>query len=329
MAYGKGRFRKRTRKRFGKRKRTKGKIYKNGIPKKAFYGRADTLLEKVIVRLAKKEINKNRVNLIDRNYYYGQFDPVTNFFTGGRRIFYSGEILGLARIDKQDINFVANQPDADPMEASGPRQELDGDGAQQGGITSTEHGRRKGDMVKIKGFTVGLKAWLDRMPFDPDSDWFQTAANGSFVRTLPETIILRWRIVMVTDAQAPVDPAIQVHPTAVELLPLHSFGYSSSLDDIEKNATLLIKKRTLAKGSMSFNVRDQINKDKTMQRYFKMKTAITQKYLPADQNGRQSVSHRFYWVIRSNVPHMAGTQNIDYSQFAPRVHVCLKTHYYE
>lgn len=321
----------------GRRKRKpKGRVYKTGIPRKALSGAIDTAIERRQAEITRKILAESQVKLIDRNYFYGAFDPVTNFFQGGRRIFYDGVVQQLARIDKMDINMVANAPDADAMEASGPRQEVDADGAQQGATTTTLHGKRQSDLIKITGFTCSVKAFLDRFPTldtaqNPNAAqaWFARSAAGCYVRPLLETIILRWRIVQVTDNQAAVDPAIQNHPSAIELLPLHSFGYSASLDNAEKLLTQLVKSRTLLKGSMSFNVTPDGNKDKTANMYVKLKKPITMKYLPADQNGQQSVDKRFYFVARSNVPHMAGTQNVDFCQFAPRVHLCLKTHYTE
>lgn len=296
----------------------------------------NTLFEKRALQISKDQIAKSQVRLIDRNYYFGAFDPVTNKLTGGRRIFFNGTIVQLARIDKQDVNMVANAPDADAMEASGPRQELDGDGAQQGMVTKTQHGRRFTDLIKITGFTVNLKVLYDRFPTLVDAGggteqeaWFARTANGAYVRDLMETIVLKWRLCQVTDAQAAVDPAIQAHPTCLNLVPFRSFGYSASLDDDEKSQTLFLKKRTLYKGSTSYQVRERLSKDKTINHYVRLKNPITVKYSPVDQNGRQTVAKRFYFAIRSNVPHEAGTQNIDHSQFAPRIHVCLKTHYTE
>lgn len=337
---GYGRKRKRTgRRRFSRR--VSRKKYKVSVGKLASK-RVDTLIERRMQEIAKKEIKKSIVKLYDRNYYWGTVDKEANAVTQGRRVFYDGIVQRICQIDKQDINQVLNAPDAEPDDAK-MQEEVDADGAVQGMFTQTMHGRRVSDIIKVDGFTVSIKSFMDRCPNEFDHggagpnavgnaawhQWFLRRPNGEYDRILPETIIVKWALVRVYDDQAPLGPIIQTIPTVESLLPFRPWGYTAALDDDLKNETLLIKKRTLCKGSFSFRADDTRNKDKTITFYKGFKNPLTVKYLPEDQNGQQTVSSRFFFVMRTNVPQQTLTQLLDYSPFAPRFNLCIRTHYHE
>lgn len=338
MAYGRKRFR--TKRKFKRRKRSR-KTYKVSVAKLADK-RINTLFERRARDIAKAEIKKSLVKLYDRNYYFGTVNKEANSVTGGRRVFYDGFVQRICQIDKQDINQVLNAPDHEPDDAK-MQEEVDGDGAVQGMLTQVSHGRRLTELIKIDGFTIGIKANMDRCPNEFDHtlvgpnavgstawhQWFLRRPNGEFDRTLPETIIVRWSLVRVYDDQAPVGPLIQTIPSVDSMLPLRPWGYTSALDSAQLNETLLIKKRTLCKGSFSFTASDTRNKDYTIKKWCGFKNPLTVKYLPADQNGQQTVSSRFFFVMRSNVPQTTLTQLLDYSPFAPRINLMIRTHYHE
>lgn len=336
------------RRRFRRRK-AKGRVYKKGLPRKALSGAVDTAIERRMVALAKAEVRKNQINLIDRNYYLGSCDPLTNKWTHTQnsRIFFNGAIIQVCKIDRQDITMVLNNPDpADPLEA--PPMEQDNDGVQQGQMIHTMHGRRVGDTVNINAFSYSLKVFADRTPNEHDypapgtpgqtpnsiglAAWHQMFlrdATGEYVNYLPETITLEYAIVQVFDEDAAVAPPLAQTPTIQQLLPKFPWGYSSKLDDQWKNEQLFLKKRVLDKGQLTFQSRADLNRDKTIRRYVKLKNSLKLKYLPADQNGVQLVSSRIFFVLRSNIPQRALTQLIDYSPFAPKCALVFKTHYNE
>lgn len=339
MGYGKKRGRSKRRS-SRKRKRSK-RTYKVSVGKLADR-RVNTLIEHRMQAIAKQEIKKSIVKLYDRNYYFGTVNKESNCVTGGRRIFYDGIVQRICQIDKQDINQVLNAPDHEPDDAK-MQEEVDADGAVQGMLTQTSHGRRQTELVKIDGFTVSIKAFMDRCPNEFDHStmgpngagntawhqWFLRRPNGEYDRILPETIIVKWAIVRVYDDQAQLAPLIQTVPTVDSICPFRPWGYTAVLDDDQYLETKLIKKRVLCKGSFSFRADDTRNKDKTINYYRGFKTPLSVKYLPADQNGQQAVSSRFFFVMRSNVPQTTLTQLLDYSPFAPRCNLMIRTHYHE
>lgn len=363
MGYGKQRGRKRSAKRSRKRV-SKRKVYKRGIPAKALSGAVDTALEKRMRAIAKKEDAKNIVHLIDRKYLFGSCSKVTNAWRDGRRIFFDGEVDEIALIDKVDVNQVLNAPMAVDAEEAPLRQQLDGDGANQGMITKTIHGRRMTDLIKIDGFSVAMKVFQDRIPneFQHDSayahnnspnyagqeawhQWFLRGANGAYVRQLPETVVLKWALVQVTDETAKYsnDQVASTEYIAENFIPFRPFGYSRALDHDEADKQQFIKKKTLMRGECTLTLRGEVNKEKLIKRFVRFKNPIKVQYQPEDQNGDQALSKRFFFAVRTNLPikrefndaqgnpHTGHEdyQPLDYSPFAPKLMACVKTHYHE
>lgn len=340
MPYGKKRGR--SRKKFSRK--VSKKKYGVSIGKLASK-RIDSLLEKRMQEIARKESKKDLVKLVDRNYYFGQVDTAANCYTGGRRLFYDGLVTQVCEIDRADINQPLNNPDADPDEAK-MQEEPDNDGVAQGMLTEPMHGKRLGDTIKIDGFTISIKAFMDRCPNElwprdlpganPDEvgtnawhQWFTRQANGSYTRTLPESVYVRWALVRVYDRNAQTAPIIAPVPPVSALCPFRPWGYTAALDRELATDTLWTKKVTLASGKFAFRAGDIHNKDKTIniRRFFK--NPLTVQYLAEDQNGQQLVNSRFFFVMRSNIPQLTTTQLVDYSPFAPKVMVMFKTHYHE
>lgn len=341
--------------RYRKKRKPRGKIYKKGIPRKALTGAVDSALERRMQELAQKEIKKSIVHLVDRNYYFGTRDPDSNSYTGGRRIYYSGHSEQIAEIDKADIDMPANLPDVEPdamqHQGSNPAQdvgyaEADGGGGLQGQITKTHHGTRFSDVIKISGFKVSLRIAFDRLPTleyvappqgqnaPPATAWWQRdPTSGAYIRSLPETIVFKWAIVQVFDNQASVNPTLQGRPDIETMLAFKPWGYDSRLDVNMRNNELWSKIRTIGSGSVSYNLNSQRGKDMTVEKYYKAGykgRPLTVDYLPTDQNGQQLVSSRFFFVCRSNVPQPEGNVlNARYDMFAPRIHLCLATNYHE
>lgn len=333
MGYGK---RKRSYKKRSYRPRKKYKVSVSKLRDK----KINTLFEVRAKAIAKAEIAKSIVKLYDRRYHFGKVDPYANSVTGGIRLFYDGIVRRVAEIDKVDINQPLNNPDSDPTDAK-MQEEVDADGAVQGMPTEVSHGKRLTELIKIDGFSVHIKAAMDRCPDEFDHNavgpnavgnaawhaWFIRRPNGELFYQLPETIIVKWSLVRVYDDQSQLAPIIQSIPSVESMLPYRRWGYNSALDLDLANETLLLKKRVLCKGSFSFRAYN--NKEITIKKYCHFKNPLTVKYLPEDQNGQQTVSSRFFFVMRSNVPQQTLTQLLDYSPFAPRINLMVQTHYHE
>lgn len=295
-------------------KKSARRIYKVSTGK-LLSKKIDTALERRMQEIAKKEVQSSIVRLIDRRYWFGNCDREHNQFEAGTAVFYDGVVQQLCRINKQDVNFVVNAPQVADANEDPSNPEVDNDGAQQGMVTSTAHGKRRADVIHIDGMSVSLKAFYER--------------SAPFAGQDLSTIILRWAIVQVTDQNAPLSQAAQIVPPAVQLLPFHSFGYSASRDDDEKQDTLWTKKRVLLKGELTTTLTDIRAQEKTQNRYVRFKKPITLKYDPMDQDGFQTESSKFWFVCRSNVPHQSGTQPISYAAFAPKIHLASKVFYHE
>lgn len=334
------------RRRRRRKARKKGKVYKRGIPRKALSGRIDTAIEKRMQVIARKEAQANIVKLIDRNFYFGSCDHTTNHWRDlSLRLKFDGIVQEILKIDKLDINQVLNAPDIDMSEPP-EQKEQDADGSNQGMTTATHHGKRLGDTIKVTGLSLAMKLFADRTPDEyshmtaynannnPDyvgesayHQWFTRQANGEYDRYLPETVTVDYGFYQVWDESAPANPTIRPTPSVDQLLTKRPWGYSAALDDFSNQQSAWTKKKCLMKGSLSYQLRASVNRDKTIKRFVRFKTPKTVKFLPEDQNGEQKMTSRFFFCARSNIPQTTGTQVLDYSPFAPRVALCIKSHY--
>lgn len=322
-------------KRYKRKYKKKGKVYKRGIPRKALTGPTDTMLERAMERIANKVVNSNLVRLVDRNYYFGTVDRDFNLFSGGHPIDFKGVVKQIAEIDKQDLDMILNNPDHDGDEDQ-KNDEQDLDGVTQGMSRQVHHGRRLTDMVLIDGVTVMLKIYQEPMPgtlpSEPNvahSSWFQRSVNGALTRQWPEDIVLKFRVVQLFFPAAQEDGQnILDKPSIAELLPLRTWGYDSKLDTVEYNEYKWSKKRVLLDETIRYKI-NSTNTDKTITKRVFFRKPLLQKFLPADQNGQQATTFKLFFCARSNIPQTSGTQGISYDIFKPKIHVCIKTHYHE
>lgn len=302
----------------------------------------NTLVEKRMVQIAKKQIAKERVNLILREFWHATgMKREFNLMPLGRKIYYKGWANKIATIDKIDVNQPVNAPanDADPDLFVEAGAVVDGDGALQGMITESIMGRRQTDKIKISGFTLGVKAFfaaVQALPQDFQLVDGPALSAGEIAPAQPpdnvlrqmETVVLKYAIVGVLRAESS-DPAAP-DPLAPELLKYSTWGYSSQLDSDERSDTLWTKKRTFIEGEIKCNVNQIRHKDFTAEKYHKLNEPLSVSYAPADQNGQQTSDWSFFLVLRSNVPdYAAGSQTYVYADYAPNVTCYTKTHYHE
>lgn len=307
----------------------------------------NTLIERRIQEIAKKEDAVQRINLIKRQFWYcGQpQDPnhqqmvrSHNKYAAGAQVFYNGLFEQIGELEKVDINQVVNAPRAFSANEFAYQEQ---DGVNVGMATAPQHGRRLGDQIKISGWTLGMKVLFPAVQtLQQDHQIIGGINDPEVPPTQPpdvprqiETVVLKYAIVgIMTNTAVQGDQGAD--PTPADLLTYRSWGYSPLLDFVEGNVEKYVKRRTFVKGELKCNLSTHRNKDMTTERYVKLKSPLTVKYDPNDQNGTRTGAWRFFLVLRSNVPHTSGTfpagaQPYDYSAYAPRVSAFTKMHYFE
>lgn len=310
----------RKRKRYYKKKlsrKVRKKTYKVSIGKLQDT-KINSLVEYRIKQIAQQTVDASIVHLIDRQFFFGQANRPFNHLSSATPVYYLGLIRQLGRLDKSDIQMVANNPDANDPGDDPMNQELELAGAQLGARTVTQNGYRNGNLVLLDGVSIAIKAFVER------------GTEQQNVQAMDfNSIFFKWAVVAVYSVEASLNQAAQTTPDVDELLPYHTWGYSKSLDSQELVQTLWTKKRTLLKGHGSFMLSDIRAQEKTFKKYVKFSRPLKMEYLPADQNGYQSTKFNLWFVCRSNIPHVGGGQNINYSPYAPKIMVCSKIYYHE
>lgn len=302
---GRSRRSRRSRRRSFKKRGSKNRVYRVRT-RKLRDRKINTLVEKRVVQIARKEIAKTRVSLVLRQFWLGDYDQVTRQFTNGTRVDFAGEIFNIGRIDKIDINQGINMPDIPDQNQSAPPMDMDG--GLQGMPTESSHGKRSGDCVILTGVTIGLRAVLEKLD---DQDLILTKVKLSFRLTDVKQDYF-------TSAFPTAEPLInQLHPWS-------SWGYSAKLDSGESAAVNELSRRTLVKGGMVLRPDENRNVEKAFTRYFKFKQPIKVRFHPADQNGTRPQRHKLWFSIRSSTP-----VSQLYDAFKPQIHLFTKLHYYE
>lgn len=286
------------------RKSTKKRTYKSKFMDK----KINTQIEVRMQQIAAKEVEKNRIMLINRDYFFGIYDRINNKFSDGVLIDFRGRVCEISNIPKLDVNYVINAPQVDDPDTQEVNEQIDGDGALQGMPTVSIQGRRASDQIKITGFSVSNRVMLSAIP---------SALNDAFGK-----VEIRWAIVGVQTDEL-TSPLVE--PANTEIFPWRPFGYSAVLDIDFTNQSRLHKHRIFMKGSYHLRHTMDFTQEKFYQHYLKLKTPCFVDYLPTDQNGQMPQNWKFYYCVRSNIA--SGPTNDDL--YTPRLFSCVKLHYYE
>lgn len=323
--------------RYGKRKtyrrKKRGKVYKKGIPRKALTGKADTKLEKMVVRLAKKEARALLVPLIYRQFFgWGTGDengPVSfDFSQKGLPVPLEG-----GKWEMQTI----------PLRMTTAQ-----------GSSQSANGYRATDTVKIYGVTVGIRCEFQN---------FDQAANPGL-----ESNALHWAVVgcrtklnaylRASDIPAPANQNAAVTPLnqrivvlqdhrirTQELLPLTPWGYSERLDNVEvplgATAQPLAKNPYSAQGKYAWKktfhrgiVRSRLIREdhapnvKRFSKFIRFKKPLTMHYVTSDGTGSTILGPmKLFLCMRSEIPlnPMSGIDN----EYLPKACGFYKVHYYD
>lgn len=298
--YGKMPSRKRSR-----RSRSRKRVSRSRLADK----KVNTLVEKRIVELAQKVHDSNIVKLIDRKYIFANYNSVTNVYGDGLKMDYEGQVVPLTRIRLADIEMVGaignpDIPETMQDESNPPGPEATG--LAVGALDATKHGFRSADFIKVQGFSLKVRALVDRVQ------------EGS--SPLYDNSCLFWRIVLVRSDEDNLDPDWE--PTADALLPLHSWGYSAKLDLQEAEATANLRCRTLLKGSMALRPRIGRSDQKNKSQFVRFKKPILISYKPGSQTGMDFTKGQIFLVARSNIPVAAS-----FDVYKPQAAMCCKMFY--
>lgn len=328
MAYGKRKYRYKRR-----RYKRKGKVYKKGIPRRALTGKVDTKLEKMVVRLAKKETKKLLVPLVYRQFFsWGDGDasgPVSfDYSEKGTPVPLEG-----IKFEIQTIPLRTNYPT---------------------GATAPASGFRATNTIRVYGITVGLRVEFEN---------FDQADNAGY-----EHNVLHWAIVgcksklnpylASRNIPAPVDENVAVLPNdqriivlqdhrilARDLLPLTPWGYSERLDNVQvpvgsSSEPLAVNpytaqgkysyKKTFHRGKVSsrFKSLDSTPNVKRFTKYIKLKKPMLIHYVTRETPGDFVLSPmKIFLVLRSEIP-LNPANNVG-DNYLPTCCGFYKMHYYD
>lgn len=319
----------------GKKSYNKNKSYTSKLMDK----KINTGVEVRMLQIAKKEDAKNRINLIIREYWWCSGMMLDyNRFSGGAFMQYNGYCKRIATIDKIDINQPLNVPQIqDPDLWQHPDFPFDTDGVTQGMTTDTIQMRRQTDIVKITGFTLGLRVHLNAVQtlfqddeiIPPETPLEVHPDQPPRVLRPIVTVVLKYAIIGVLRRENAIGHD-SPNPQVDELMPWNTWGYTPRLDHSERQKRQWgVKTRTFLKGECSMSISTTRHQAKEIEKFVRLDDPLIVNYAPHSQTGEQTQDWMFYLVIRSNVPHDSPTQTYDYTPFAPQVSAFTKTHYFE
>lgn len=293
-----------------RRRRAKAKVLRL-TSRQARTKKYDSVVERVCARVARIEIQKNEVRLISRKHILGTYDRQLFLWTNPTPIDVRGVVIPMSRIPLTNVTMQAAIPALDIPETM-ENESLANTGLAMGILTQTAHGYRSKDFIRVSGFSLFLRAFVERR----------------VEATVPamEYSELRWRLVSVrsTDAQdGPIGPTPGWKPDPWEVLIWpRPDGYSAKLDHQDAQLTDDLKTKILCRGRVKFQYRLDKSDYHISTKYCTFKKPILIQYRPGDQSGGFHESSQLFLVFRSNVSSDQSVQN-----YRPRVCGVTKLHY--
>lgn len=255
--------------------------------------------------IARQEIRKNRLNLVKRNYLFGEYDPEHNEFADGLQIDFTGLVVPLSQIGLNDAAAIVNVPPTDIPETM-EDENADGDGVNQVAEIQTRHGRRTTDSIKLTGASLDV-----RVKYVKD-----TTAETDYDQVEVRYAILALKVRSTDAGVAFVDPP------ARRLLEWNPFGYSPALDTVLNQEMSEDIVKVICKGKTFVTANEMYTDIKFDNIYKRLNTPLTLNFAPGDQNGTTPLRWRIYAVFRSSVPAAL-------DDYQPIVHAAAKLYYYE
>lgn len=298
------RRRRRSRRR-SRRSKTALRISKRQARTRRIDNRSEAIVALVSKRIAKAEIAKQSVTLINRQFLFGTYNAVQNLWNGAHRLDWAGTVIPVSQIPQTDIELsAANFAGADIPETLMTDESNPPVGIAMGHTVQTKHGKRNSDFIKANGFSLYLRGYSPRT---------------SNPLPLMDAVVIRWRLVSLRCEDVHV---AGFEPTAEEVMPWNSAGYSPKLDIDEAQLRDDRSYRVLAKGSMALKVSTLKSDVKTVTRFRSFKSPQLITYKPGDMQGRHYTKRALFLVFRSNVP-----LDTNYEDYRPSIQCVSKLFY--
>lgn len=301
-----------------KRKYKKSKAFGKKLLRDAKTPGTNSLAELAVKIIAKKEALKLLPpNLVFRSYLFATYDRDTNRMGAQAKIGWRGRTTILPRIPVRD-----NEPyNVLPVNGQHNIQTPVADNSVINKFLVSSYGGhvgfpfrsgrdmfRAGTKIIIKNVQVGIRVTLD-----PTYE----------VPQIYEHAFVKWAVVV---TQSPGQSAAGAHPIPATVLKMRIFGYSSRLDEGIAQNTTHTKYRTLMKGTLKVNYRND-HVDENQKTYF-AKCNVPIEYGINDAVGEQQIgANAMYLVIRSNIPDPNQETHPDEPDYRPGVGAYFKLGY--
>lgn len=320
MPYGyKRRFKKSTRRKAPRRKQQRRRKKKVLTVSK---------VARIARSVARLQVHQDQITLIKRQFWFGDYDSDMNIFTGGFSLSNAGVTVPLTNIRMLDTNMVVAAPVIPLAHEVNPQDPAVGNVI--GMPTTTIHGYRTGNEVRISGFRIQLRVRQRKVPpaDDPQTgvpDYLQNV--GPFLLT---RLKFYYKVFYLTQPFTGPDAQSGTYvPDIEKTLPSpKSWGFSPSLDIMEEQEIQHLKIRTLAKGSFGMTYSADKQRDRKLTISRKLKKCLKVQFDPRDQAGTNPHFGKIYLALRTDVPFDVNQVTL-FSDYYPQIWACTKLFYHE
>lgn len=290
---------------------------------------SSTAVAKIARKVARVQIHQDRVTLVKRQWWFGDYDSDLNLFTGGLDVSNSGLIVPLTNIRILDLDTLVPQPVTPLQYEVNPTPPYSGNTITM--PTMTIQGSRTGNEVKISGFKIKLRVVLKKVPpaDDPASgapDYLQNV--GPF---LLSRMRFYYKIFYLTKPFTGPDqpPSSAWKPDIEKCLPApKSWGFSRALDIQEQQEIQHLKLKTLASGSFSMSYSQEKQRTKMLTISRRLKRCLKIVYDPRSQDGTNTHFGKIYMALRTDVPFDVN-QALLFADYYPKVWGVSKLYYHQ
>lgn len=266
----------------------------------------NTLVERRMQQIAKKEDLKQKQRLIYRQYLFGPYDRTTNVFQGGLTLDFLGIVCPLAQIQLQDnATMQAVVPAINPVQNP---QTYVPPGANVIAPAVASDGFRRSTWISIHGISLEIRSVSRMLAAITGIPRFENATvSYKIITTMyPDSDL--------TDARPDLEDVGNLSPL---------FGYTPKLDLIDWEETKDFKVRTHFSGKFTHNFSTLKTDVKFRKHYINLsKKPIKVEYVAAEQNGRRVTRWKPFLILQCDIP-SGQPQDV----YKPLIHACTKLYY--
>lgn len=294
------------------KKRNYKKNYKKSYNSKLRDTKINTLVEKRIEQISKKEIQKSINTLCYRQMLLMNYEPITNAFTelapAVSQVDWHGTVVECSNISVQDIEFTISLPPVnDPLVS--PDSYPPPVGAGTGAPITDENGRRRGNTIMITGVSADIMAYVDRL------------ADVAILGPQYDNVEIRYGFYLWREDLAVMTTPPFFKPSAQQLMKWRPFDYNKSIDTAIEAETDHAKVRKLAEGKLYLKYSRSFGASKYKKISHRLKVPVPITYLVNDQTGQEAVNWKLYCVVMSEIPPALAI-------LKPHCAVCAKVYYH-